>query len=100
MKKIQKATSNSKLLENIEIIVRTTIREEVDDIVEKKLNDKLKNFPTKEEFFDNTDKIMGELKAIREDNEILNGRTSDHANQLESHEQRISKLEQPQILPA
>ena len=67
--------------------------DEIEKIIDEKLDDKLKNLPTKAEFFDEISKVMGELQAIRNDNEILNGRTSNHTDELENHEKRITKVE-------
>ncbi len=59
-------------------------REEFEELKEKV--DKIDYLPTKEEFYKTTDEMMGELKAIRESQDILVGRSSDH-------EERITTLE-------
>ena len=48
---------------NINELVKATIDED-ETLVRK---DDIKRLPTKEEFFDREDKIMGELKAVREE---------------------------------
>lgn len=71
----------------------------IGQVVDEKLDEKLKNFPTRdefnekirllptrEEFLDSMDKLMGEVQDEREENTILDGRTSEQ-------EIRIVKLE-------
>lgn len=60
---------------------------EIDEKLEQKLEEKLKNFPTKEEFFSRMDKVMGELKVIREEVTVL-------SHQVSTHEDRITKVEE------
>jgi len=62
------------------------IEEIVDRKLEEKFEEKLAFLPTKDEFYTVMDKVMGELQAIRESNEMLNSRMGDH-------EDRICKLE-------
>lgn len=70
-------------LKAIKDLVKITIDEEL----EEKLNEKLKYFPSKEDFFEKMDEIMGELKAMRESQEILTHKV------YEDHEPRIKKIE-------
>ena len=67
--------------------IRELIKITIDEELEEKLNEKLKYFPTKEDFFSKVDKIMGELQAIRESQTILTGKVYD------DHEPRIVKIE-------
>lgn len=66
---------------------------EIRKIVEEIVTEKTKFLPTKDEFFTAMDKLMGELQTSRDEQTILNGRTSEHADILEDHEERITKLE-------
>lgn len=70
-------------LKAIKTLVKITINEEL----EEKLNEKLKHFPSKEEFFEKMDKIMSKLKAIREEQKVLTNKI------YEDYEPRISKVE-------
>ena len=70
---------------NIKVLVKATIDED-ETLVRK---DDIKHFPTKEEFFDREDKIMGELKAVREEITIL----SDLNRKVNDYEVRIEKVE-------
>ena len=45
------------------------------------------------------DKVMGELKAIREEQTIITGKSSEYADTFENHENRISKLETSTLSP-
>lgn len=56
----------------------------------EKIEDKITLLPTKSEFFNSMSEVMGELKAIREEQTVQTGILSDHSD-------RIEKLEQ--ILP-
>ncbi len=47
----------------------------------------------KDEVMTGLDKVMGELKTIREEQEIITGKNSKHQETLENHETRIGKLE-------
>lgn len=67
--------------------IRDLVKITVDDELEEKLNEKLKNFPTKDEFFSRMDEIMTELKAMREEQKILTHKV------YEDHEGRITTLE-------
>lgn len=65
------------------------------------LDEKLKQFyekhiqylPTKKEFFTRMDKLSGEFKKIDEAETLHVGTLSDHTDQLENHDQRITALE-------
>lgn len=69
------------------------IEEIIEGKLEEKFNEKLKGLPSKDEFYETTDKILGELKAIREEITTVTHRTSEHSDTLENHEGRIKKLE-------
>ena len=49
---------------------------EVEKIIDRKLDEKLGKFPTKDEFYKIMDELMGELRDSRMDREILNGKVS------------------------
>lgn len=70
---------------------------EIADRVTGEVND---NFTTKiakfkDEIITLLDKVMGELKTIREEFAVMAPKLSDHTDTLENHETRISKLQQP-----
>lgn len=69
-------------LDEIEHLIKTTVKEEI------------KFFPTKDEFFEKMDEVVGELQAIREEQASVTGKISEHTDTLENHEERIVKLEQ------
>jgi len=68
--------------------IETVVNRRVNPLEEKveTLEEKINLLPTKDEFFSKMDEVMGELKTIREQQEIITGKTSDH-------EDRITKLE-------
>lgn len=81
---------SKKDLHEIELLIEKKLEEKL----EEKFNERMKFLPTKDEFYTRMDEVMGELKAIREEQALITGRVSTHSDQLENHETRISKLEQ------
>ena len=67
--------------------MKITIDEELDVKLDEKLDEKLKYLPTKDEFFGKMDEVMGELKTIRESQDLLTDRV------YRNHEERIEKVE-------
>lgn len=65
----------------------------VDEVVEEKLGEKTRFLPTRDEFYEKMDEVMGELKAIREEQTVFSAKVADQSDQLEDHEVRITKLE-------
>lgn len=47
--------------------IKTLVEDVVDTKIDEKLNDKIGRLPTKTEFYEETDKIMKELKITREE---------------------------------
>ena len=84
---IQKNISSAIDQSEQRIIGRMNIMfDEQDQKLDQKLNEKLGLMPTKEEFYNTMDEVMGELKAIREEHSVS-------TYQLSNHEKRITKLE-------
>ncbi len=65
----------------------------VEDKLDEKLDERLKFLPTKEEFFSRMDKLMGELKAMREAFDLHTGQHRDINDAVENHGTRIKILE-------
>ena len=63
------------------------------------IKEETKYLPTKDEFYTKMDEVMGELKAIREEQTLITGRVSGHTDTLEDHETRIEKLEDKVLRP-
>ena len=78
-------------LKNIEELIDVTLDQKLDEVVETRLAAKedLKHLSTKEEFYEREDRIMGELKAIREEMTVL----SDLNRKVDDHEGRLEKIE-------
>lgn len=68
--------------------------DQVEKLTRNIVKEEIKNLPAKDEFYTKMDEVMGELKAIREKYAIFEGKFSRHSDQLENHEERITKLEQ------
>ena len=68
--------------------------DEIEKIVDEKIEEKTRNLPTKDEFFGKMDEVMGELKAIREEQPL-------QSHRLSNHEDRITVIEEKlQIKPS
>ncbi len=68
----------------------------LDKKLDQKLDEKLQNYATKDQFnevINILDKVMGELKAIRQEMALMFGRQRINTDTLESHEFRINNLE-------
>lgn len=55
----------------------------IKDVVEKVVDEKMKFLPTKDEFYESQDELMGEIKEMREEqsaNSIRLRRLEDHPN--------------------
>ena len=77
----------------------------LEDLIDQKLEEKaettlatkddIKHLPTKEEFYDQSDKLMTELSAVRQEITILSGLQS----QVHDHEERLEKVEKKLNIP-
>lgn len=82
------ATLDDSDLKAIKGLIEVTIEE----VIERNgvaTKDHIGHLPTKDEFYGTMDKVMGELKAMREETAVL-------AHQVSEHSDRIDKLETPQ----
>lgn len=66
---------------------------EIEKVVDSKLDEKFKHVPTTNTFLGWMQKIMGELQAIRDSIDILNDRSTEHSDKLDDHDNRITKIE-------
>lgn len=68
------------------------ITQKVEDVFEQKgvvTKEDIKHLPTKEQFYDQSAKIMKELKDIREEKTVLGGQVSDHSDRIEVIENKL-----------
>jgi len=66
--------------------------DEIGKVVDEKIEEKTKFLPTKDEFYEQTDKIMSELKIVREEVAIqsdLNRKVNDHDDRIEKIEKKL-----------
>jgi hypothetical protein len=61
--------------------------DEIENVVDEQVEERTRNLPSKDEFFEKMDEVMGELKGVREDFKIMTGKV------YEDHEPRITKIE-------
>lgn len=66
---------------------------EIEKLLKDALDKKIKLLPTKEEFFKKMDKLMGEVKAMRESQELHAGQHARLDDLLDSYQKRIKALE-------
>lgn len=64
--------------------------DEIEKIVDEKIEERIKNLPTKDDFFTSMDELMGELKSIRENSTVLSHQVSIHDDRIEKIEKKIS----------
>lgn len=67
-------------------LMRITITEEMEVMLEKKLEEKLGRYPTKDEFYEETLKVLKKLDDIEEQMTMLSGRTYDNTDRIENLE--------------
>ena len=57
----------------------------IEKVVGEQIEERTKNLPTKDEFFNKMDEVVGELKTTREEHAVLSNRVYDN------HQPRIGK---------
>ena len=67
------------------------VKREVDGLKDEiqEVKESITLLPTKEEFFDSTDKLMGEVKKSREEQEVVGDTLSQHNDRLEKLEEKV-----------
>lgn len=73
---------NNNDLKLIKDVMKVTVDEELDVKLDEKLEEKMGILPTKDEFFERMDEVMGELKAIREEQPLQSHRLSNHEDRI------------------
>ena len=75
-----------KRFEKIPTAISQLFAIEVEEIIDRKLDEKLGTYPTKDKYYHQTAQLMGEIKATREDQIML-------TSQVQRHSDAIEKLE-------
>lgn len=60
------------------------------DEIREVIREETKHLPSKDDFYDKMDEMMGEIKAVREEQKVISG----CKDQIEDHETRIGKIEE------
>jgi len=60
--------------------------DEIEKIVDEKISEKTRNLPTKDEFFEETLKVLKKLDNLQEAMDIVSARQSTHSDQIEALE--------------
>jgi len=71
-------------LKAIKNLIEVTIEEK--ELVTK---EDISHLPTKDEFYEKMDDVMGELKAVREEQSVLSHQVSDHEDRLQKVESNL-----------
>ena len=82
------AVLDSNDLKAIKELIEVAV-EEVIDRMGLATKDHLGNLPTKDEFYGKMDEVMGELKAIREEQAVQSQHLSDHEDRIEKIESHL-----------
>lgn len=61
-------------------------KDDLEQIIDQKLSEKIGILPTKDEFYSQMDQIMGELKSIREEQIVLTQHDQDQNDRLDNLE--------------
>ncbi|MCX8009042.1 MAG: hypothetical protein N3A54_05080 [Patescibacteria group bacterium] len=85
----------------IEELIERKLEEKLEEKLEQKLEEKLeeKLRALRNEIFERIDAFLGLYKRVDEEQTLLYGRVSEHSDQLEDHETRISALEEHKSYP-
>ena len=70
--------------------IKDLIEVTFDEKFDQRLDEKLGNLPTKDDFFGKMDEVMGELKSIREEQTLVRDRVADHEDRIEKIESHLS----------
>ena len=67
------------------------VKKEIDGVKDeiKDVKESIRLIPNKEEFFDSMDKLMGEVKKGREEQEAISEELSQHNDRLEKLEEKV-----------
>lgn len=63
--------------------------DEIEKIVDEKITARTRNLPTKDDFSTQMSEVVGELKAIRENQEAATGRRRDLEDRVETIETKL-----------
>jgi hypothetical protein len=74
--------------------------DEIEHLVKDVVQGEIKYLPTKDDFYKEMDELMGEVKAMREEQELHSGQHANIDDEFESHKLRLSKLEKQISLPS
>ena len=81
------------ILDNDELnAIKDLINVTVDEVIERKelvTKSVLSHLPTKDEFYSKMDEVVGELKAIREEQTVQSHQFSDHEDRIEKVESHL-----------
>lgn len=79
------ATLDSDDLRAIKGLIEVTFDEKLDD----KLDEKLSHLPTKDEFYEETSKILKRLDDLEKERDILSHQVSGHSDRIEKIESHL-----------
>jgi ureidoglycolate hydrolase len=83
---LENIDANNLLWFNEFIMLAQTDLDEIEKIVDEKITEKTRNLPTKDEFFEETLKVLKKLDNLQEAMDIVSARQSTHSDQIEALE--------------
>lgn len=78
--------NEAKLLKKIKMMFDESLEVKLDEKLDEKFKDKLGNLPTKDQFYEETLKIMKRLDNIEEQTKMLSSRTYDNTDKIDKLE--------------
>lgn len=78
--------NEAKLLKKIKVMFDESLDVKLDEKLDEKFNDKLGNLPTKDQFYDQTLKVLTKLDSIETQMKMLSSRTYDNTDKIEKLE--------------
>lgn len=72
---------------------------EIERIVEEKINDKVKPLPTKDQFFQRMDDLVGRMKKLQESLDLHDGQHQELDEFKETTEKRLDTIEEKLDIP-
>jgi len=84
-------------IDQIAALLDVKLDEKLEQKLEEKLEEKLGRLPTKEEFYQMMDKLMGELKGHREERAAMKSRFNDYGERITTLEKIHSGSQHPSV---
>jgi hypothetical protein len=81
---------DDKDLKNIKNLVELVMEDKTRKIVEEVIDKKIGFLPSKDDFYNMMDKVMGELATIRQELFMINHRVNNHEDRIDCLEKKVA----------